>query len=221
MSKTKCKTTVTPLPRSNINLVLSHEYFLVFLTSQVCANRSLWGHFIGHRLIPSQKVCNATLWYFRYWNCEQADELKFTVGDVIRHANYAAPRQHVEAETKLPPFHRRHFQILFCGWKWMHFDQYVTDQVTSHYLKRWWWVYWSIYTSLGRNESITSVCKKIVLISIQRPIRFQIDSAHIHKVDGMFGFLSQICRKPLSQLVCRSYFGRHHSRKFGTVTPRS
>ena len=93
--------------------------------------------------------------------------------------------------------------MLFLGWKWMHFDQYVTDQVTSHYLKQWWWVYWSIYTSLGRNELIASVCNKIVLISIPRPTRFQIESAHIHKVEGYSGF----CRKYVASRSLNSWVG--------------
>ena len=30
--------------------------------------------------------------------------------------------KHIEGETKLPPFHRRHFQMHFLEWKYMNFD---------------------------------------------------------------------------------------------------
>ena len=35
--------------------------------------------------------------------------------------------QHFEAETKLPPYHRRHFQVHFLEWKCMNFSKDLTE----------------------------------------------------------------------------------------------
>ena len=79
--------------------------------------------------------------------------------------------KHIEAETRWPPFSRRHFQMHFLEWKfqWSLFPMVQltifqhwfrlwvgAGQATSHYLKQWWLVYWRMYASLGFNELIHS-----------------------------------------------------------------
>ena len=58
---------------------------------------------------------------------------KLTSGDDISrvnklmHQNGVSAYKHIEAETKCPPFSRRHFQMRFLEWKFMKFVIYVTE----------------------------------------------------------------------------------------------
>ena len=88
-----------------------------------------------------------------------------SVGQIEYHAYIFMPRntyiiEHIEAEIKLPPFRRQHFQIIFFKWKCMNFAKvffllivFFRVQLTPcHYLNQWWLDYRRIYVSLGLNE---------------------------------------------------------------------
>ena len=87
---------------------------------------------------------------------------------------------HIEAETKWPPFFRRHFQIYFLEWKCRNFNGDFTG-VCSQYssigsdnglalarLQAIIWTnlgmsYWRIYASLGLNELMHKRCNSSAL----------------------------------------------------------
>ena len=83
------------------------------------------------------------------------------------------PVSFIEAETKWPPFSRRHFQMHFSMKMYdirirlhrslfLRFELTIFEhcfrlwlgigQATSHCLTQWWLVYWCIYASPGLNE---------------------------------------------------------------------
>ena len=89
----------------------------------------------------------------------------------------------VEAEAKLPPCRRRHFQLHFLEWKvWISLQISLkcvpkarintilalvpimsgVDQATSYCLSQWWLVYWRIYASVGLNELKRTVAVPLV-----------------------------------------------------------
>ena len=62
---------------------------------------------------------------------------------------------HIEAETKLLPFHRRHIQmhILVSKGPINNIPSLVLIMAWRHYLNQWWLDYWCIHSSLGlRNQ---------------------------------------------------------------------
>ena len=86
--------------------------------------------------------------------------------------------QHIEADTRWPPFSWRHFQMHFHEWKCKNFDYKINNipafagRATSHYLNQWWLVYRCIYGSLGLMSWNNCQCNQFICTECSLIARF-------------------------------------------------